>query len=255
MRTISAWLVVGVGLVGLTIGYMSGGSSTPVAGVAIPVIFGLMATVFAVLQAKKDRSDASTLPEPAPPADDHRSESGKTAALPDLHPHRNVGVCLVVFSLGFLAGAHTGAYVRVHELMRPRPSAPMLPWKEGDDQPPSVESALQWVAVQRELVSLGFDERQIDSFYRIQVKEWANRAAIGAWVNSPSLLIPWKGESPAGPLVPFRKSDKGWPFAFTFCQKVNGSVAPDCHSPIDKDLLGSHLKSPGPFFDWQIRAW
>ncbi|MNQ86291.1 hypothetical protein D3C85_1014810 [compost metagenome] len=253
MRTISAWLVLGVGLVGLTIGYMSGGSNTPVAGVAIPVLFGLMATVFAVLQAKKDRTDASISPEQSAPADDHEADGGRNMAFRHLPLHRNVGVCLVVFSLGFLAGAHIGAYVRVHELMRPKPLAPMLPWKAGDDPPPSVESALQWVAVQRELVSLGFDANQIDSFYRIQVKEWANRAAIGGRVTTPSPTIPWNPESSGGQFVPPRVTDKGWPFASVFCQKVNGSIAPDCHSPIDKDLLGFQPKPSAPFSDWLIR--
>jgi uncharacterized membrane protein YfcA len=55
-----AMLLLGIAFVAGTVGYMVGGSGTPVVSVAIPAVFGLVVTAVGLLQANRAKSSSSS---------------------------------------------------------------------------------------------------------------------------------------------------------------------------------------------------
>lgn len=238
MQATSGWLVSGVALVGLTIGYMSGGSQTPVVSAAIPVIFGLVATAFAVLQTKSGKI-SNTSSRPTSPLHPHlalrRDEKRQLTLIASAHLQRNIGICLVTFSIGFLVGAHCGAYVRLHDVLRPQAAPADFAWKSLEP-PPSVEAALQWLAIQQRMETAGYSANQIGEIYQIQIKEWRTRATIGNRVMEIAKTTP-KADNNAPPSDNSPTSSAILLDIFNRCQEVKGVISPECNKSIDEGLL------------------
>ena len=170
------FVALGVGFVGLTVGYMAGGSASPVISVAIPAVFGLVVTAVGLLQAVQPNKDyvelvrtygeeAKNIPEIA----EYRSRAKAAPA--------NVGIALVVFCICYLSAATIGAKVRIEGLLVTKIAPPAFPWAKSAIAPPTIESALEWIALQSKLRSLGYADQRIQSLFEIQVLEWQARAA------------------------------------------------------------------------------
>lgn len=169
-------LVFGIAFVGAAIGYMVGGSASPVVSVVIPVIFGLVATAIGLMQASKPNKEVFEL---------LKIYGDKADSIPEVMDHRNrvrtaprrIGVSLVVFSVTFIAAATFGAKVRIDKLLVSKVHAPQYPWSSNQVKPPNISAALDWIALQRRLLDLGYGESQIATLYDLQVQDWNSRAA------------------------------------------------------------------------------
>jgi len=234
MHATSGWLVAGVALVGVTIGYMSGGSQTPVASAAIPVIFGLAATAIAVLQTKGRRVEQTRtrkLPPLVPDIALYRQELKRSAMAAAAGVQRNIGICLVTFSAGFLIGAHCGAYVRLHDVLRPQPMPSDFAWKT-TERPPSVEAALQWLAVQQRMELGGYSANQVGEMYQIQLTEWRMRAELGTraieLTQTTSKTANATGSPEKGAIDTSKLLE-----SFNRCQEMKGKISPNCFKSFD----------------------
>jgi hypothetical protein len=231
-------LSLGVASIGATIGYMVGGSSSPVVSVAIPAIFGLVVTGIGLMQVatpnkdllefiKAHGSDAETVPE----IKTYRTESKKA-------PGR-IGLTLIVFSVAYLAAATLGAKVRIDNWLVTHHSAPAFPWASKETKPPTIEGALEWIALQHRLRDLGYAEKNILELYDIQVKEW--KAIANAPVRAPIVQVDPKPAAQATPLIDPKPSAGGVDLDKYFKDLERRKGNPFAHQPPSKSL-GDPLK-------------
>lgn len=168
-------LALGVASVGATLGYMVGGSASPVVGVAVPAIFGLVVASLGLLQANQPSKEfleflkthgesANSLPEVA----EYRSRVRMAPA--------RLGVLLMVFSAAYLVAATIGAKVRIGKLLVPSIPAAAFPWDANTTKPATIAEALQWLALQSRLIELGYNDDRIRELYGIQAVEWQRAA-------------------------------------------------------------------------------
>lgn len=175
----NAVLLVGIASVAAVVGYMAGGSATPVASVAIPAVFGLAVTALGLLQATQPSKDLLEF---------IRSLGKDADTQPDIVEYRQrvrtapvrVGIALTVFSACYIVAATYGASVRINKALVQAPSAKPFPWQDADTPPPTISSALEWLALQSRLSELGYSDQQIASLYAIQTSEWKAAAAAAA---------------------------------------------------------------------------
>src|SRR4051812_22810641 len=115
-------LVFGVAAIGLTIGYMVGGSATPVVAIAVPAVFGLVVTAVGMIHTAPSKELLEAIKalgekaDTAPEILDFRARQR--------HAPARIGVALVAFSLAYLGGATLGASVRINHFLATTPSAP-----------------------------------------------------------------------------------------------------------------------------------
>lgn len=138
------WFVFGLGCLALVLGYLVGGSHSPVAGVAITAAFGLAVPLFTLLGGKS--ADTST---------DRLEVAGKV---------------LSVFCLLFVVGIALGAFSRLRNWPAPSREAEVFPWK--DQAPKTAYHAVDWIILKHRLRSLGYSDEQVLELYSIQQKEW-----------------------------------------------------------------------------------
>lgn len=176
-------LVVGIAFVAATVGYMAGGSGTPVASVAIPAVFGLVVTALGLLQAAQPSKDLLEY---------LKSAGDKADTQPDILEYRKrtksaparIGIALIVFSSVYLLAATIGAKVRIDNLLAPTKEVREFPWAKSDTKPPTIAAALEWMALQARLTELGYDNERITALYAIQVDEWKSQATQAKAVAS-----------------------------------------------------------------------
>ena len=172
-------LLIGIAFVAAALGYMVGGSGSPVASVAIPAVFGLVATALGVLQAanptkelleylKAEGANADCLPEIV----DYRERTRQAPA--------RIGIALIVFSACYVGAATVGAKVRIDNSLATKRTAQPFPWSDSGTKPPTIAAALEWMALQARLSELGYDSRKIAELYTLQVAEWKHLAAQAA---------------------------------------------------------------------------
>lgn len=176
-------LTLGVAFVGAVLGYMVGGSASPVVSVAIPAIFGLAMMALGLMQPSLPNKEILELliahgdkVDSIPEVVDNRSRA-KTAP-------RRIGVSLITFSIAYLIAATLGSKVRIDNLLTSKVNAPPFPWETSKVKPENISIALEWIALQGRLRDLGYDDSQIDALFELQVQDWKNRVAI---TNSPCL--------------------------------------------------------------------
>ncbi len=173
-------LFLGLAVVGLLIGYMVGASSTPVVGAAIPVVFGLVATGFALLQ-RTGNSDAVTkaiekistagdLAKILKQADEQAKRSFSEAA-------RDVGIALIVFSVFYFLGTLVGAQLRLNGTFAQfyPENFKSLIWEVENsnlEAPPNLAEAIAWLSLQRSLDAYGFDDTEIATLYELAYEQW-----------------------------------------------------------------------------------
>jgi hypothetical protein len=144
--TSKIWFSTGLTSLALILGFLVGGSHSPVAGVAITAAFGLAVPFFSLLGG--------------------RGDVGRTDRL------ATAGKVLTVFCLVFVVGMSLGAYSRLQDWPAPTRYSQVFPWK---DQPPKTAyHAIDWIIVGDRLRSLGYNNEQIQQVYAIQKAEWGN---------------------------------------------------------------------------------
>lgn len=155
-------LNIGVFAVAVALGYMVGGSGTPVVGPVAPTIFGLVAAALSLVASGRMPSIGAV------------SAGGNDKA--DVNAPARVGVVLTIFAVAFISGSIVGTFARTQQWFAPEVSTPdSFPWDRHKFQPPTIESALQWIGLQKQLLKRGYSEAEIDTLYSIQVTEWERR--------------------------------------------------------------------------------
>lgn len=172
------WLVVGVASVGAVLGLMVGASATPVVSVAVPTLFALAAAAIGLVQTSQINKEV---------AETIKALGDRTKRSPELvtlraqlrAAPRRLGLILVSFSLAYLLSIVVGAMARTNNWLVIDTKPPPLPWKEGGKAPPDLESALEWIVVQHQLKSLGYDDDSVARIYATQVAEWQRASGHG----------------------------------------------------------------------------
>jgi DNA-binding transcriptional MerR regulator len=194
------WLAFGIGSIALVVGYMVGGSQTPVVSVAVPAVFGLVITALGFIggsSAGKKIDEIKDLLPLAKVEGSAKVEGGAEAADAELlrqverkltsikkelslSPER-IGKLLVVFTSFYVAGLAFGTYARITNLYAPSPVR-QLPWADAANgrRPPTSADAIDWVTLQEQLLSLGYNKAQIAEIYSIQAEEWNRQQAASA---------------------------------------------------------------------------
>jgi len=143
--------VVALGILAATLGFLVGGSHSPVAGVAITAVFGLVVTATGLL-ATTPRAPTASAASPAP--------AGAVQAVTE-RTYRRTGAVLLVFAVLFVAGLSGGISVRTSSSRQAR----TFPWNDAN-KPANAFDAVDWLVVQENLLSRGYTEQQVQELYR-----------------------------------------------------------------------------------------
>lgn len=177
------WLVLGVASVGAVLGLMVGASATPVVSVAVPTLFALAAAAIGLVQTSQINKEV---------AETIKALGSRTQSSPELETLRSqlasaprrLGLILFAFSLAYLLSIIVGAKARTNEWLVTDATPPPLPWKSAGASPPDLESALEWIVIQHQLKSLGYDDQTVAAMYSIQAADWVRMRTSGDPVNA-----------------------------------------------------------------------
>jgi hypothetical protein len=173
------WLPTGIGLIAVITGYMVGASQTPVVGIAMPAIFGLIVTAFGFFTNSELMKKIDTIKEAFNKNNVQEIQSKLEFLSSEAkgNPMR-IGRLLVVFSLAYALGLSFGTYLRVTNPFASK-QARQFPWSDnpGAIEPPSALDAIDWIQLQEALSDLGYTQQQVKSLYQLQTKEWNKEKA------------------------------------------------------------------------------
>jgi hypothetical protein len=170
-------LLLGISAIAAPLGFMVGGSATPVVGAILPAIFGLVIAAVGLYQIKfpsKDQLELFT---------ELQKNELLTQYLKTIKDYQEkaplkVGLILLVFGIVYQLGAITGITARTHQWFLPKQKvAPEFPWSSST-RPVSTDAAFKWITFQSGLLALGYTNEQIRELYQIQVSEWETLKAI-----------------------------------------------------------------------------
>ena len=163
---------IGIISVAVLMGFMVGASSSPVSGIAITAIFGLMAGTFAYAQ-------QSRIGDPDTPSS-KTDKSGRARAMA-VDTLNALGRVLVCFTLAFTVGLAVGIWAKANSRT---PTAPgVLPWSSAASAPASARDALDWIIVQKNLKAMGYDDTQVQFLYKLDTEKLNQRG--GGFVEAP----------------------------------------------------------------------
>ncbi|HRX00261.1 MAG TPA: hypothetical protein P5280_12270 [Cyclobacteriaceae bacterium] len=166
-------LLVGIAAIAGPMGYMVGGSGSPVISVALPAVFGLVAIAVGLFQpnfpSKEQLELFSALQQNA-------SLSSYLESLKKNHERAPlmIGLALLTFGIVYLAGTILGTTARIHHWFAPTATSsapPAFPWVSAT-KPVTARAALEWIALQDKLLKRGYSHSDIADLYSIQVSEW-----------------------------------------------------------------------------------
>jgi len=162
----------GLATVAFIVGFMVGGSRTPMAAVAVPLIFAFIPTAMTLAQSLRQAAVLKDIRAQTDSAQVVAAMNSAKAAGSELQMQELgfVGLCLLAFSLGYAPGAYSGIMARTHDFFAPTLEARTLPW-EGQAGPPNAANAINWVATQERLLALGYNAKQVQSIYMVQIGE------------------------------------------------------------------------------------
>jgi len=183
-------LGIGVAAVSLSLGYMVGGSSTPIVGIALPLLFGLLTVAIDALiqqrtlqklKAKVDEIAATPNGEGA-----HAVNRLEAKISEDQSKHLGgLGILLLVFAMFYTGGTVVGSLARTHTWFAPRK---VLPWI-ADTAPGSSADAVAWLDLSDNLRHRGWTTTQIAELYRIHLSSPAAIPKAGeANINGPKTI-------------------------------------------------------------------
>jgi hypothetical protein len=147
--------VAGVVAIALLTGTLVGGSDSPVAGVAITAVFGLVAAVVALYKGQVQESP---------------QDGRLVVTLPavDLSEMLNaLGRVLTLFCIAFIVGLGVGIFARgLSHLPKAEVS---LPW-DGLEKPPTAAVAADWIVARKLLREMGYSNEQIATIYKLDLE-------------------------------------------------------------------------------------
>jgi hypothetical protein len=188
----TSWLLIGLGFLGLTTGWMIGGSGSPVVSAALPVLLGLGATT-AQFVSDRQREKQRSEDEKANAA----SASSLRAGAPDIGIH-HMGTALTAFSFPLCAGTLIGGIARLHLWLLP---TALVPWDTNaiaSDAtqivgPVDPQSLVTGIAFAANLRQQGYTDSDIKAlvaqFYALQKAEHES-ALIQAATIAPNVKPP-----------------------------------------------------------------
>jgi hypothetical protein len=144
---------VGIILISVLIGYLTGVSLSAVVSVVIPAVFGVLGIALAIISESKSKEDISG------------EEKLKVPRIKIMI----VGSVLIFFSVSYFCGVLIGVNVRNATPMK------TLPWNN-QQLPPRADLAFEWVIIQDYMISQGYRNEDVRNMYKIQFKEWNGRA-------------------------------------------------------------------------------
>jgi hypothetical protein len=190
LRRQIAWLGIGIGSIAMVVGYMVGGSQTPVVSVAVPVVFGLVITALGFVGGSGSDKKLDALNEFLDRAKTGLpiGDGAETFDLGELKRVENtvnsikeqialtperIGKVLVLFTAFYVIGLSFGTYARVRNLYAAR-LVKKLPWESGINvrRPPTSADAIDWINLQEQLLEAGYTPEQVADVYLIQIDEW-----------------------------------------------------------------------------------
>ena len=163
----NTYLILGLSITGYAVGYMVGGSATPVVSVAIPLVFGLIVSSFGLLQPYKQ---INTLPDNITNNADLVREIIDKIEVRAIHTKKYIGLALIFFSSFYLFGTLIGSNMRINEWLVIKQDQ-TLPWEESV-KPNNINDAVNWILLDYKLKNLGFTNKDVKSLYEIQIAEW-----------------------------------------------------------------------------------
>lgn len=193
----SLWIGLGLSLFSATLGLLVGASQTPVAGVLVTALFGVVVAAIGLFDnrnvaAKLDalKSELSRLSISGERFDEERISSTLGRALvPD---SARVGKLLFFFSVFFLLGMLGGALLRVNAWPSRKRVALEFPWSP-QTKPTMPYNALDWIVIQDSLLKMGYSEEQVSQLYSLQYSVWKQSGE-----NIPSSGLVTKSEPLSG---------------------------------------------------------
>jgi hypothetical protein len=132
--------IAGLSVLAATLGFLVGGSHSPVAGVAITAVFGLVLTAMGALQGSAVGKPSAMPEEPIVGAATGTKELRRAAVALERvtkQTYRRAGTALLTFAVLFLAGLLSGVYVRAQSSLEAR----SFPWDEAH-KPQSAHDAV-----------------------------------------------------------------------------------------------------------------
>ncbi len=200
MRTVksdSLWTGLGLSLFSATLGLLVGASQTPVAGVLVTALFGVVVATIGLFDNRKIatkldalRPELSRLSISGERFDEEKIASVLGQSLvPD---SARVGKLLFFFSAFFLLGMVGGALLRVNAWPTPKSAAIRFPWSP-QTAPTMPYNALDWLVIQDSLLKMGYSEEQVRLLYGLQYSAWKKSGE-----NIPSSGLVTKSEPLSG---------------------------------------------------------
>jgi hypothetical protein len=190
-------LLVGLAMVGLVMGYMTGGSATPVVGAVIPAIGALGTLGLEFLKSRAAETRRDQLKDALATTSSEKDKATLAAAMaaepPARTTARDIGFALIAISVGFFLGSLGGSYARTHDLFAPKHTQAPLPWekkseKEGEWDnkkcPLTTEAMMRFVLLRRDLAAMGYSPQQAATIL----------GDTTAWCAAPSFVAPWESE-------------------------------------------------------------
>jgi hypothetical protein len=209
-----AVLLLGLLALSFVVGFMVGGSSTPVVSVALPALLALLPLGLDALKRKADkewREQALRVLDKQP----HEAEKAQIEKAlaekpqPTLSAGR-LGAALLALSIGCLAGSVVGGLARVRDWYRaPSPGvmAP-LPWDDRDWDGGSCtltpETMIGFINIRNDLLTVGYSSTQVERMFELTQDHWCVPEEKIATRTAPSPL-PWENAKPSAKPCPINK--------------------------------------------------
>lgn len=207
-------LLLGISAIAAPLGFMVGGSATPVVGIILPAIFGLVVTAVSLYPTKfpsKEQLEIFT---------ELQKNELLTQYLELIKDQQSkaplkIGLILIVFGVVYQLGAITGITARTHQWFLPEQKvAPKFPWSLSKT-PVSTATAFEWITLQSGLLTLGYTNEQISELYQIQVSEWNALEAIDKSKNKLGMVDQGPKWPPIGFLNHPKSITESSPFVLT----------------------------------------
>ena len=187
-------LLLGIASIAGPVGYMVGGSATPVVAVALPALFGIAATAVGLLQPRlglKEKAELLAALRDTPGALEQLARWKTPASA----VHMRMGLALLVFGVSYLSGSIIGTTARTRGWFAPpipvrRADFPWTPDGTGElSQPSTIEEALTWITLQHRLLDMGYRKDDVVALYRIQCAQHARETAAAGKPADPGQAV------------------------------------------------------------------
>jgi hypothetical protein len=146
--------LLGLSALAFVVGFLVGASASPVAGIAISALFGIVATAVTMYRRTVVQHNGSSAPS--------QTQSGRTIATPSVVGP--LGTIFLAFAVALASGIGLGIYLRV---VKPAHTYQKhFVWR-GRQAPPNIRAALDWAVVGDRLAQMGYSQKDIVGLYEL----------------------------------------------------------------------------------------